>query len=175
MSEFNFPWEYQFPPFFTIQPNQETRKAQLSAWRSLVVNYTCHHKLYNMEVADAANHPLFCNKQINRSLTQEGLAIVLEDLEKHGHLEWADKNKSKFLIHWKSIGQWANLLYDYASQNGLTNTVCTFYELTQSDQAVGTELYGLDEAVLKKAVQDLEKRGKAILISIDGSEGVKFL
>lgn len=175
MAQFTFPWEYQFPPFFTIQPNEETRKAQLSAWRSLVINYTSHHRIYNMDIADAANHPLFNNKEINRSLTHEGLMTVLEDLQKHGHIEWTDKNKSKFLIHFKSIGQWANLLYDYATQNGLTNTVCTFYELTQSDQVVGTDLHGLDEAVLKKAVQDLEKRGKAVLIAVEGSEGVKFL
>ena len=175
MTDFVFPWEYHFPPFFTLQPNQDTRKAQLSAWRSLFVNYTCHHKIYEMNITDASNHPIFSNRKINRSLTQDGLKVVLDDLEKHGHIEWTDKSKSKFLIHWLSTSQWANVLYDYANQNGLTNTVCTFYELTQSDQAIGTQLHGLNEEILRKAIQDLEKRGKALLISIEASEGVKFL
>ncbi|KAI1288325.1 Vacuolar protein-sorting-associated protein 25 [Halotydeus destructor] len=175
MPEFTFPWEYNFPPFFTLQPNQDTRKAQLDAWRSLVLNYSKHHKVYSMDIKAALNHPLFKNTAINRQLTKEGLSIVLEYLREQGNLDWLDKERTHFLVYWKSPVQWAQLLYAHAVDSGLTNSVCTFYELTQGDDAAGKEFEGLDDQVLIKALQYLEKQGKAVLISHDGSEGVKFL
>lgn len=127
-----------------------------------------------MESKTALNHPLFHNKTIGRQLTSEGLSIVLEDLREHGNLEWVDKTKTQFYIHWKTSAEWAQILHSHASDNGLLNTVCTFYELV-GDDAQGKEFYGLDENVLKKALQHLERQGKAALISFDGNEGVKFL
>lgn len=174
MSSFVYPWEYNFPPFFTIQPNQDTRRAQLSKWRSLVLNYCMANKIYSMETKTASNHPLFYNKAIGRQLTSEGLSVVLEDLREHGNLEWGDKGKAQFYVHWKTVGEWAQILHHHASESGLLNTVCTFYELV-GDDAQGKEFYGLDENVLKKALQHLEGQGKAALISFDGNEGVKFL
>lgn len=175
MADYDFPWEYNFPPFFTIQPNADTRNAQMQAWRSLVVGYCTSKKIYSMEVTDALNHPLFQNKQLGRGLSQEGLHEVLTDLQKHGHLEWADKRKTKFLIHWKTVKQWSKILYEHATSCGLTNSVCTFFELTMSDDVQDKEFYGLDETVLKKALQMLQEEGKAVLINFEGSEGVKFL
>lgn len=129
-----------------------------------------------METRDALNHSLFKNDKIQRQLTRDALMTVLNDLEMNGHLEWSDKRtKSKFLIHWKTPGQWAKIIYKYASDTGLINTVCTFYELTSGDDVRGQDFYGLDESVLRKALQELEKDRKAALISFEGSEGVKFL
>ena len=128
-----------------------------------------------MDVADALSHPLFCNKSLGRRLTQETLSHVLADLEKHGNLEWSDAKKTRFMIHWKSISHWAKSISNYASNRGLVNTVCTFYELTNSDDVQNEEFYGLDETVLRKALQLLESEGKAVLINFEGSEGVKFL
>ena len=173
MTDYQFPWEYNFPPFFTIQINQDTRRAQLDAWRALVCNYCNHNNIFQLDIRSALNHQLFQNKAINRSLTKESLNVILEDLREHGNLEWIDKDHTEFYIHWKSPSQWAQLLYAHANKKSLTNTVCTFYELTGDDPS--GEFYGLDENVLKKAIQILEKQGKAALISFDGNEGVKFL
>jgi len=127
-----------------------------------------------METKSALNQPLFHNKSINRQLTNEALMVVLDDLAAHGNLEWTDKSKSSFYVHWKSPTEWAQMLYSHASEKGLINTVCTFYELT-GDDVKGKEFYGLDATVLKKALQHLERQGKAALINFDGNEGVKFL
>lgn len=175
MSEFPSPWEYNFPPFFTIQPNADTRNAQLQAWRSFVLAYCTSQKIYSMQVADALTHPLFQNKQLGRGLTDEGLNTVLADLQKHGHLEWTDKRRTKFLIHWKTVNQWAKMIYEHATDCGLTGSVCTFYELTQADEVRDKEFHGLDDSVLRKALQVLEQEGKAVLINFEGSDGVKFL
>jgi len=128
-----------------------------------------------MTVSDALNHPLFVNQSLGRGLTREALLLVLEDLEKHKNLEWVDDKKTKFMIHWKSISHWSQSLYSYVTGRGLINTVCTFYELTNSDDVMNEEFYSLDETVLKKALKTLESQGKAVLINFEGTEGVKFL
>ena len=66
--EFKFPWQYSFPPFFTLQPHAETRAKQLSAWRSLVLDYCQHGGIAAVEVADLARSPLFRNDAIGRRL-----------------------------------------------------------------------------------------------------------
>ena len=35
MSHFEWPWQYNFPPFFTLQKHQETREKQIDQWISL--------------------------------------------------------------------------------------------------------------------------------------------
>ena len=32
-----FPWQHSFPPFYTLQPHQETQRKQIEAWRSIVL------------------------------------------------------------------------------------------------------------------------------------------
>ena len=34
-----WPWQYSFPPFFTLQPHRDPRTKQMEAWRHLVLNY----------------------------------------------------------------------------------------------------------------------------------------
>lgn len=66
-------------------------------------------------------------------LSAEGIDRVLESLLEHKQIEWCDKLKKQCFIYWKNPQEWGNLIYRYASDKGLTNTVCTFYELTASD------------------------------------------
>jgi len=79
-------------------------------------------------------------------------------------------------VYWKSPHEWGKLIYDWANERALTNSVCTFYEIVSSDNTLGCEFHGLDQIVLKRALQTLEKEGKAAMIIVDGKEeGVKFL
>ena len=73
--EFKFPWQYSFPPFFTLQPHAETRAKQLSAWRSLVLDYCQHGGIAAVDVADLARSPLFRNDAIGRRLDDKGCYI----------------------------------------------------------------------------------------------------
>ena len=34
-----WPWQYSFPPFFTLQPHAPTREKQLEEWKHLVLSY----------------------------------------------------------------------------------------------------------------------------------------
>ncbi|CAG2186792.1 EAP20 [Mytilus edulis] len=154
-----WPWQYNFPPFFTIQPNSDTRKKQLEAWCSLILNYHKQKKSYSIDVTEILNSQLCHNKEIDRKLSLDGLYTVLDELCRTGHLEWKDpKTKKQCLIISKSM----------------TNTVCTFYELTNGEESEGTEFHGLEKWLLLRAIKTLEAQRKAEIMMFDDSEGVKF-
>ena len=63
-----WPWQYHFPPFFTIQPNSDTKAKQLEAWCDLVLAYHRATKSYVLDVRETQSSLLFCNDKINRIL-----------------------------------------------------------------------------------------------------------
>ncbi|XP_057380913.1 vacuolar protein-sorting-associated protein 25-like [Daphnia carinata] len=170
--EFSWPWQYDFPPFFTLQPNLDTQKKQLEAWRKLVIDYCRHNKIFVLDVQESI--PLFQNKTIDRQLSSEGIKRVLEILQENNLIEWCDKSKKQCFVYWKTPQEWGNLIYHYITDKGMTNTVCTFYELTEGDDVKNEEFAGLDKSMLLKALRTLEASNKAEVIMFGGSEGVKF-
>ena len=63
---FQWPWQYHFPPFFTVQVNSDTRAKQLEAWCRLLLDYHRAHKSYVLDTSEAQSSPLFFNQDINR-------------------------------------------------------------------------------------------------------------
>lgn len=168
-----FPWQHAFPPFFTLQPNEQTRTKQLEAWRSMILDYCQSHQITQFDVQEIAQSPLFHNKTIQRRLSQEDLLLVLEDLRSHGHLEWDSlKTRRKAHIYWRRPEEWGSLIYNWAQAHGMKNTVCTLFELTQGDESKDQAFHGLDQELLIKALKTLELEKKAELFP--DLEGVKF-
>lgn len=174
MTDFEWPWQYSFPPFFTLQPTLATREKQLEAWSNLILNYYRARKAYVLDVAEALASPLFHNKDISRKLSADALREILKSMCSQGHIAWTDKQQTRCYVFWRSPEEWGKLIYDWADATGHLNSVCTFYELVQGDNAAHTEFFGLDVDLLRLALQTLEKQGKAELITFDGSDGVKF-
>ncbi|XP_028712689.2 vacuolar protein-sorting-associated protein 25 isoform X1 [Peromyscus leucopus] len=139
---FEWPWQYRFPPFFTLQPNVDTRQKQLAAWCSLVLSFCRLHKQSSMTVMEAQESPLFNNVKLQRKLPVESIQIVLEELRKKGNLEWLDKNKSSFLIMWRRPEEWGKLIYQWVSRSGQNNSVFTLYELTSGEDTEDEEFHG---------------------------------
>ncbi|KRY16356.1 Vacuolar protein-sorting-associated protein 25 [Trichinella patagoniensis] len=175
MTTFRWPWQYEFPPFFTLQPNLQTRERQLEAWASLVLNYFQANCLHCLDVVDAQQSELFYNTKIDRKLSLEGIYAVLDRLRQSKHLEWQDKQKQRCLIFWRSPAEWATLIYDWAVRNGFTNTVCTLFELMHGEDSVDEPFHKLNEDVLLEALHQLEVSGKAELILVDSNnKGIKY-
>uniref|UniRef100_A0A8D9BIX8 Vacuolar protein-sorting-associated protein 25 n=1 Tax=Cacopsylla melanoneura TaxID=428564 RepID=A0A8D9BIX8_9HEMI len=173
MSEVQWPWQYNFPPFFTLQPNEETKKKQLEAWRDLVLEYVKKTKTCIVDVQEADTTPLFSNAAISRKLSLEGIQAVLEMLHQKGNAEPIDKTKVRWYIYWHTLAEWADIFYQHAQENGLVNSVCTLYELVNTPDK---EFTGLNEEIVIKILAQLQKDGKAeLILSDDGSgSGVKF-
>lgn len=174
VSDIEWPWQYSFPPFFTIQPHAETKARQLQAWRTLVLNYYKANKLSLLDIREAHQSSLFNNSTIDRKLPQEGILLVLDDLQKTGNAEPLDKSRNRWLIYWHTLEEWAALIYNWAQASGSLNNVCTFFELVAGDDTSDQDFYGLDQEVLLRALQVLESQKKAEIITFDDNQGVKF-
>jgi ESCRT-II complex subunit VPS25 len=180
------PWQYDFPPFYTLQPNEKTRFKQLDAWCDLVVNYCKQNRQFELDISEAQNSDLFTNKKIDRKLSIDFIELIIDELKKIGKAEWLDvqrdsksklqqQQKRKCLILWHTIDEWSKLIYDYVCNSSLQNTVCTFYELIESDDCRSEEFYKINLNLFKKALNLLQTQHKAEVFQIeDGVEGVKF-
>eukprot|EP00127_Corallochytrium_limacisporum_P002643 Clim_evm79s134 gene=Clim_evmTU79s134 len=176
MGDFEWPQFYGFPPFFTLQPNHVTREKQIELWCDLVLSYCRHHGIFKVNVADLAAKDLFHNKAKNRKLKESDVRIVLDELKRRGNLEWLDRNKTQCQIIWKSTDQWAALIYSWAEKTGQINSVCTVFEIHSGEASEAEEFHGLDQETMMKALDALEKQGKAAIFTGNNEEntGVKF-
>lgn len=98
----------------------------------------------------------------------------MDALGKRGLAESLDKRKYEWHIFWFTLDELGERIHNFAIDNGMTNTVCTLFELSEGENTVNEEFHGVDNAVLVKALKALEKRGKCELILCDDVEGVKF-
>lgn len=143
----------------------------MDSWTSLVCDYCQHHKIVTLSLQDAHTSELFNNKAISRKLSTEGVTAVAEYMIETGKAQWLVPQKT-LLVLWRSAEEWAKLIYDFAVNSGMTNSVCTLFELVQGDDTTQEEFYGLDVDVLKVFLKTLEAQGRAEVIGDD--EGVKF-
>ena len=171
MTSFSWPWHYEFPPFFTIQKNADTKAKQMEAWCALVLSFHKHNKVLRIRLADIHSTALFHNSKIDRKLSLEGVKQVLDELHKKGNLKWEDKNKTSCVILWRTMNQWADVMYNWVMDNGAVNTVFTVLELCQGPDYENEEFHGLEDWFLIDIIKVLQDRGKAEMI---GDEGVKF-
>lgn len=172
-TNFTYPWEYNFPPFFTIQPNLETRKRQFEAWRSLILDFCQHNNIHQLHLRDCLNKQPFYNDTIERRLSLESLKLIINSLVERKSAEWLSDDSC--IIYARPPEQWAKIISDYVKEKSLYNMVLTFYELLEGDETSGREFHMLDETIFLKALKILEKSGKAAVIEMDGHKGVKFL
>ncbi|KAK9901291.1 hypothetical protein WJX75_004402 [Coccomyxa subellipsoidea] len=174
MTDFAFPFFFNYPPYFTLQPVKETRQRQIDLWSDLILRYCRHNKEYTLSSDPADDSPLFYNKRIERRLNREARIIFLSELCQRGNAQWLDKSQQQCLILWKKLGEWADVLYSFIRQFGLQDSVMTLDELSSGDDVKGTELEGVPNALLLEVIRLLEAQGKAQMFSGDGDVGVKF-
>ncbi|KAJ2706992.1 hypothetical protein FB645_001133 [Coemansia sp. IMI 203386] len=178
LAAFQFPEMYNFPPFFTRQPNEATWREQRRQWCELILAYYKHNRLYSLSLAEAVTEPPFTNRQIHRSLRVDVLRELVEDLVKQGNAVWtgAKNTKDSCLVFWRKPDVWANMIHQWANERGMFNTVLTLFELTNGDDTVGQEFHNLDAATLRRALDVLQSQGRAQLFvgTSDEDMGVKF-
>jgi len=172
--QFEWPWQHSFPPFYTLQPHTETRARQISVWRNLLLDYFRFTKQCTVDVREAPRQPLFSNSAINRKLDTEFIQAILSDLQRTQNAAPLDKQRNLWEVYWHTLEEWGNLIYNYISSRGATNTVLTLFELSQGDDVQEEEFCGLDTDVLIKILRVLEGDGKCELMLYDDHQGVKF-
>jgi len=143
-------------------------------WCQLILDFARHHKIYQIDIKEASSSILFNNTKIRRRLNQDAIRTLLQALSQKGHAEWLDKEKTRAVIYWRTPEEWASLIYTYVSTMS-GPTVCTMYELRESDDVKNQEFYQLDQTLFTKAIRVLEKNEKALtFVGDNGEVGVKF-
>ena len=143
---FPFPPTYNFPPFFTPQPNTTTRHSQLEKWSSLIQSWCRHHRQYRLSLIDAVETPLFHNTALRKRLDlREARAVVdwMTKSEEEGgggrRAEWIsdggslDGGQAVAWIWWRRPEEWADVLVEWVEGTGQRGSVLTVYELIQGD------------------------------------------
>jgi ESCRT-II complex subunit VPS25 len=189
-----WPWQYSFPPFFTLQPNDDTRRKQLDAWADLTLAYCKSNRIYQLDLVEHESSELFNNKKIERNCSIELLRAIVDYMCKTGRAEWIEgvssptskrssssktpptASSTKCFVLWHTLDEWSAIIYGYVSRSAMQNTVCTFYELTDSDECAKEEFAHMDKKLFSLILINLQKQRKAELIQLgDESEmGVKF-
>lgn len=157
-----------------VQPVLDTRQKQSQLWGDLILKYCQFHKIYELNIQDALNTPLFYNEAINRRLTAAGATQFIDDLAKNGNAEWMTREKQACTIFFKNVDHWATSILKWVEDCGKTDTVLTLWEIQNGEDAEGQEFYGVDQRIIMKALQLLERKGRAEIINSDAGVGVKF-
>lgn len=182
--DFPFPPHYSFPPFFTIQPNPQTRTSQFQSWSNLIQTYCRQNKLFILSLnTETLSSPLFNNSALKRRLSSEDARTILDWMasdEGGRRIEWITDNATKkgsatrCYVYWRNPEEWGRLIYSWVEETGQKGGVLTFFELVEGDATAGQDFHGMNNEVLKKALQVLVKQGKAQIFGQEESLGVKF-
>jgi ESCRT-II complex subunit VPS25 len=104
-------------------------------------------------------------------------AAILSDLIQRGDAIWLDpKFQRSALVLWRSVPEWGDVIYSWALDTGLKDSVVTLEELSSGEDVRGTELEGMHREVLVRGLKVLESKGRAKMFTSGAGdeEGVKF-
>lgn len=135
--------------------------------------YAKHNNQAVININDESE--LFSNNKINRTLDRESREMIMNELCKTKNAEIVGaKNSGTYEIYWLTVDEWSNVIYTWAVNCGMVNSVLTFFELLNGDDTKDQPFYQLNEQVFMKALKHLEGKGKCEVIELDGNYGVKF-
>jgi ESCRT-II complex subunit VPS25 len=178
---FSFPTYTTFPPFYTLQPNLTTRARQLTLWSHLVLSYFAHNRLHRLSLSSPPPD-LFANPSIHRALSEPDIRAVLDHMAlaaNGARLEWIPasskgERSSSCWVFWRSLAEWADLIYGWVDETGQKGSVLTVYEIREGEAVGSKEWVGMEEEMLRKVLGVLVKKGRAQVFGLDESAGVKF-
>lgn len=146
---------YEFPPFFTKQPNEESWKSQLLTWYRIITEFCRASGKWQV----SHSSPVFTNTRIQRQLPPEAAKLVLDSMVESGIAE--QLSASEVYVYAVKPSELAYELKQWSAATGHDGSVLTFYEL-QEGELPGLERFkGIDSLLLTRVVRVLVKRGDA--------------
>jgi ESCRT-II complex subunit VPS25 len=180
-SAFSFPTYTTFPPFYTLQPNLTTRARQLTLWSQFILSYAAHNRFYRLSISSPPAD-LFANPAIHRALSEPDIRAVLDHMAlpaNGARVEWISagargERAASCWIYWRTLAEWADMIYGWVDETGQKGSVLTVYELREGEAVGSKEWVGMEEEMLKKVLGVLVKKGRAQVFGQDEGAGVKF-
>jgi ESCRT-II complex subunit VPS25 len=124
---FSFPPLFNFPPLFTLQPVDATRAKQLEQWKSIIIGW---HQAKRQTLLVVKDWPHWSNSAIERSLPEDARIKVIDFLVAHGNAEWVDDAKTRCKVYFQTPAELAAVVWAWADEHSMFNTVYTLYELS---------------------------------------------
>lgn len=81
---------HDFPPFFTLQPNLETRDVQLREWSRIICSFCQECRVFFIDKTSSTLRETFpfCNKKLPRTISEECLCAALDYMAKTDRGVW---------------------------------------------------------------------------------------
>lgn len=152
---------YEFPPFFTRQPNEDTWQAQLEQWQRVILAVCAHERQWDV----SATSKVFANPRIQRELKPSVASTVLETMVKQGQ---AERTKTGVYVYAQKPAELAAHLTQWSKATGHSQTVLTIYELTEGELPGLDAFKDLDNKLLVRVVETMARRGDAAPIKENG-------
>lgn len=161
---------YEFPPFFTRQPNEDTWRLQLKLWQDVVYKWC----LANNEWRLTPSADVFTNKRIDRTLNIDAATHVLTEMCRKGVAEKLENNET-FLVFKHTPADLATELRQWARETGHETSVLTFYELSEGELPSLEKFINADDITLKRVAEVLERRKEGVAMKEEGEcVGIKI-
>lgn len=176
MSKFKFPPIHDFPPFYTFQEDsRDASRIQVSAWTDIIMKYMKSKKQKELNLEKEINSELFNNKSIKRQMSMEDAVKIISIMVDSQNATYPDPSNKKLVkIIWRKPEEWAEIIFRWATEKSLRNTVLTFMEIAEGDDSVDWPFYKIDYEDLYKAAQNLEKNKKAKIFKASQSTGENY-
>ena len=151
----------EFPPFFTLQPNDATRQTQLEEWARLLLAHCAAHT--TTLVAPLADWPWWENRALQRALPPEGVAAVAEHLVAARRAEWADAQRVNLRVYFKTVEELAVLVLAAVKAHGYVDELHTLEELS-GELGRGEAFYRLEDDIMVRVCELLKAQGHATIV-----------
>lgn len=158
-----------WPPFYTLQPNLDTRSQQLNLWAQVFLQYAQKHRIFIATSHDF--NELTRSSEINRALNEEFKQTLFEYLVKNKH---AHRDGESYMIFWKKPDAWGEQVFRWAIDNGRVGSVETVEGLVSGDETTREEFYGIPVNYMMIILKSLEKSRKIEMFEIGEGMAVKF-
>ncbi|CBK20625.2 uncharacterized protein [Blastocystis hominis] len=149
-----------FPPFYTLQPCLETRQKQLQMWVKYVIDYC---KTNGVAEIVLSSFPLFDNRSINRSLSEEMRLMVMDLLcsQGYGHCE----RPGVYSVVQQSVKDWAYKIYNWMISNGYRMEVMDLEDIRCGDRVCHETFYNMQKSIFNDCIDILIKDGKVCFLT----------
>ena len=146
---------------YSLPQNHAMLDSWVDKWSSIVLNYCLIFAKHIIAVVDLKNEYPFKNLRINRQLTINQLVKIIDYLEMSKMAKWLDKEKQRAQIFFKTIEEFAEMIYQYLYDTGKIIDVISIDDFKNFGEKWST----LPEDDLRKALSILQEKGKAKPVS----------
>ncbi|KAL7677298.1 hypothetical protein ACOME3_003534 [Neoechinorhynchus agilis] len=161
----------KFPPFYTLQPNLDTRHRQMQLWSDVLLDNYKHQNITKINIGTFRTDPIFQNQEINRCVDKEFLDVLQDYMISTESLVYSDKTKSNVFVLWKSIPDWMNTIENFIKRFLLPRSIVTIYQMiTEHPQE---DFHQMDNDLMFLILRKIEQE-HALIEIIENEDGCGF-